>query len=156
MLDDCVKYVLSQPYPPKIIDIAAYLTQMAEAGYDRNEIAIENALSELPEIYKNELANRFFSTYIHNSSSSILRSNIEFAAPILWEVLPKEVKQQIVRRIDQEISAGNAAKTGLSFDFVNHVGGSGFFLPRREHTNLPRSLKSLKQGGMIGISRTPR
>jgi hypothetical protein len=39
MLDDCVKYVLSQPYPPKIIDIAAYLTQMAEAGYDRNEIA---------------------------------------------------------------------------------------------------------------------
>jgi len=28
MLDDCVKYVLSQPYPPKIIDIDDYLAQM--------------------------------------------------------------------------------------------------------------------------------
>ncbi len=115
MLDDCVKYVLSQPYAPKIIDIGAYLTQMAEPDYDRNEIAIENALLEFPEIYKNELANRLFTTYIHVSSSSILRSNIEFAAPILWDVLPREVKHQIVRRVDQEISAGNIAKTMLAF-----------------------------------------
>ena len=71
MLDDCVKYVLSQPYPPKIIDISDYLAQMAEVDYDRNEIAIENALSELPDVYKNELANRLFSAYTHAGSSSI-------------------------------------------------------------------------------------
>lgn len=94
MLDDCVKYVLSQPYPSKIIDISDYLAQMAESNYDRNEIAIEDALTELPDIYKNELANRLFSAYTHVGSSSILRSNIEFAIPILWSVLPKDVKQQ--------------------------------------------------------------
>ena len=126
MLDDCVKYVLSQPYPPQIIDIDDYLAQMATQDYDRNEIAIENALSELPEVYKVELANRLFSTYIHSSSSSILRSSIEFAAPILWSVLSKEVKSQIVRRLDQEITAGSVEKTALAFDFVNKVGGQRF------------------------------
>jgi hypothetical protein len=115
MLADCNKYVLSQPCPPKIIDIDDYLAQMATQDYDRNEIAIENALSELPEVYKVELANRLFSAYIHVGSSSILRSNIEFAVPILWSVLSKDVKAQIVRRLDQEITAGNAAKIGLAF-----------------------------------------
>src|ERR1700722_4065996 len=104
------------------------------------------ALSELPEIYKNELANRLFSTYIHASSSSILRSNVEFAAPILWEVLPKEVKHQIVRRVDQEISAGNAAKTGLSFDFVNHVGGQRFLSSTARTYKLAPLVTRLKDG----------
>jgi hypothetical protein len=132
MLDDCIKSVLSQPYPSQIIDISAYLTQMAESDYDRNEIAIDNALSELPEGYKNELANRFFTTYVNEGTSSILKSNIEFALPILWAVLPKKVKHQIVRRVDQEISAGNSVKTGLAFDFVKHVDGQRFCLKTHE------------------------
>ena len=144
MLDDCVKYVLSQPYPPKIIDISDYLAQMAEADYDRNEIAIENALSELPDVYKNELANRLFSAYIHVGSSSILRSNIEFAVPILWSVLPKEVKQQVVRRVDQEVSAGNQGKTKLAFDFVKHVDGQRFLSPTARTYILSPLVKKLK------------
>ena len=60
MLEDCVKYMLSEPYPSKIIDIDEYLAQMARPDYDRNEIAVENALSDLPEIYKTELVNRLF------------------------------------------------------------------------------------------------
>jgi hypothetical protein len=146
MLDDCVKYVLSQPYPPKIIDITAYLTQMAESDYDRNETAIENALSELPDVYKNELVNRLFSAYVHASSSSVLRSNIEFAAPVLWDVLPKDVKQQIVRRVDQEITAGNAAKTALAFEFVNHVGGQRFLSATSRTYKLAPLVKKLKLG----------
>lgn len=126
MLDDCIKYVLSQPYPPQIIDIDEYLANMATADYDRSETAIDNALSELPEVYKIELANRLFSAYIHPGSSSILRSNIEFAAPILWVVLPKEVKSQIVRRVDQEMAAGSSEKTNLAFEFTNKVSGQRF------------------------------
>lgn len=122
MLDDCIRYVLSQPYPPKIIDIDEYISLMGSGDYDRNEIAIENALSELPEVYKVDLANRFFTAYVHPDASSILRSNIEFAAPILWDVLPKDVKIQVVRRVDQEITAGNAIKTAQAFAFVNTVG----------------------------------
>lgn len=81
MLEDCVKYVLSEPYPSQIIDIDDYLSQMAAGSYDRNHVAIENALSDLPPIYQNELINRLFSTYIHEGTSSITRSNIEFATP---------------------------------------------------------------------------
>ena len=119
MLDDCVKYVLSQPFPPQIIDIDEYLAQMATPDYDRNAIAIESALSELPEVYKIELANRLFGAYINPASSSILRSSIEFASPILWEVLPKETKLQIVRRVDQELTAGSVERTALAFEFVD-------------------------------------
>lgn len=144
MLDDCVKYVLSEPYPAQIIDIDEYLSQMARDDYDRNEIAIENALSDLPEIYKNELANRLFSTYVHESSSSILRSNIEFAAPILWGVLAKDVKHQIVRRIDREISAGNASKTALAFDFTTHVGGQRFLSSTARTYKLTPLVRKLK------------
>jgi hypothetical protein len=144
MLDDCIKYVLSQPYPPKIIDIDDYLAQMATGDYDRNEIAIENALSELPEIYKVELANRLFSAYIHLGSSSILRSNIEFAVPILWSVLPKEIKSQIVRRLDQELTAGSAEKTALAFEFVNKVGGQRFLSPTARKYKLAPIVERLK------------
>jgi hypothetical protein len=144
MLGDCNKYVLSQPYPPKIIDIDDYLAQMATQDYDRNEIAIENALSELPEVYKVELANRLFSAYIHVGSSSILRSNIEFAVPILWSVLSKDVKAQIVRRLDQEITAGNAAKTGLAFDFVTKVGGQRFLSATARKYKLAPLIEKLK------------
>ncbi len=126
MLEDCVKYVLSEPYPSQIIDITDYLSQMAASTYDRNEIGIENALSDLPDIYKNELANRLFSAYVNEGSSSVLRSNIEFSAPILWEFLGKDIKQQVIRRIDQEIAAGNVNKITLSFEFASHVDGQRF------------------------------
>lgn len=121
MLEDCVKYVLSEPYPSQIIDVDDYLAQMAAEAYDRNEVAIELALSELPEVYKGELANRMLTAFIIPEASTILRSNIEFAAPILWNVLPKTVKVQIVRRVDKEISGGNADRTKYAFDFVKTV-----------------------------------
>jgi hypothetical protein len=86
-------------------------------------VAIETALGDLPEVYKNELANRLFTVYIHPDTSTVLRSNIEFAVPILWRVLPKEVKLQIVRRVDQVITKGDANATEQAFVFVQAVGG---------------------------------
>lgn len=144
MLDDCVKYVLSQPFPPQIIDIDEYLAQMATPDYDRNAIAIESALSELPEVYKIELANRLFGAYINPASSSILRSSIEFASPILWEVLPKETKLQIVRRVDQELTAGSVERTALAFEFVNGVGGQRFLSQTARKYKLAPIVERLK------------
>jgi hypothetical protein len=122
MLDDCIKYVLSEPYPPQIIDIDQYLTQLGGDNFDRNQVAIENALSDLPEIYKTELANRLFTAYIHNDASEILRSNIEFAAPILWAVLPKSTRVQVAHRVDRIISEGDADRSRRAFTFVGKVG----------------------------------
>lgn len=124
MMEDCIKYVLNQEYPMQIIDINEYIALMATEDYDRNAIGIENALGDLPERYKNELANRLFSSYIHPNSSIIMRSNIEFCSPILWKVLSKKVKVQIVRRVDQEITKGNATSINLAFSFVEIVGGN--------------------------------
>ncbi len=146
MLEDCVKYVLSEPYPSKIIDITDYLAQMASDDFDRSEIAIENALSDLPETYKVELANRLFTVYIQEGSSSILRSNIEISAPILWEFLSKDVKQQVIRRIDQEIIAGNVKKTARAFEFATHVGGQRFLSATARNYKLAPLVKKLKTG----------
>jgi hypothetical protein len=126
MMDDCTKYVLQDEYPPQIIDIGEYITLMGTSDFDRNAVAIENALGDLPETYKNELANRLFAAYVHPDSNTVLRSNIEFVMPILWAVLPKQVKVQIVRRVDQEITKGNAGCTEHAFAFVAVVKGGRY------------------------------
>lgn len=126
MLDDCVRYVLSAPYPPQIIDIDDYITGLGSEGFDRNDIAIENALSELPEIYKSELMNRFFTVYVHPDASSTLRSNIEYVTPVLWNVLPKDVKIQIVRRVDSVFPKGDQTTTNHALSFVNLVDGNRY------------------------------
>lgn len=123
MMEDCVKYVLNVEYPMQIIDIDEYIVIMDTNDYDRNAIAIENALGDLPENYKNELINRLFTAYIHQDCSTILRSNIEFTAPIMWKVLPKDVKIKVVRRLDNEIPKGNALTITKAFSFIEVVGG---------------------------------
>jgi len=126
MMDDCIKYVLNAEYPAQIIDVNEYVGTLAEQTFDRNVVAIESALGDLPEIYKNELANRLYTSYIHQQSTSVLRSNIEFVAPILWRVLPKPIKIQIARRVDQEIQKSNATITQLAFSFIELVKNQGY------------------------------
>lgn len=126
MMEDCVKYVLNEPYPVQIIDIDDYITMMDSVDYDRNDVAAANALSEIPEIYKNELINRLFTVYIDQHASSVMRSNIEFIAPVLWRVLPKDIKQQVVRRVDQELTKGSATRTKQAFDFITLVGSNNY------------------------------
>jgi hypothetical protein len=126
MMEDCARYVLNEAYPPGIIDIDDYLTNLGEQDFDRNAVGVENAIGDLPEVYKNELVNRLFSAYVHPDSSSVLRSNVEFVAPLLWQVLPKTVKLQIVRRVDQEIPRGIAPTTEQAFSFVRVVNGGAY------------------------------
>jgi hypothetical protein len=126
MLEDCAKYVLQKPMSPQIVGIDDYMAVMATPDFDRSEVAITDAITELPEIYTTELINRLFTTYIHENASSDLRSNIEVVAPMLWVVLPKELKIQVVRRVDQEIQKGNAAMTREAFAFVRLVKASAY------------------------------
>lgn len=126
LIDDCLKYVLSQEYPMQIIDIDEYMVNMNSEDFDRNVVAIENALGDLPEKYKIELINKFFNAYIHSNSSTILRSNIEFCAPLIWRELDNKVKVQVVRRTDQEIIKGHAPTIKLAFAFIEMVDGNTF------------------------------
>jgi len=121
MMDDCIKYVLNAEYPAQIIDVDDYIGTLAEETFDRNRISIESALADLPEVYKNELANRLYTSFIHPQASSIIRSNIEFIGPILWKVLPKPIKIQIARRVDQEIQKSNSVVTNNAFSFIEVV-----------------------------------
>ena len=121
MMDDCIKYVLNAEYPVQIIDVDEYITTLGEDTFDRNKVSIESALGDLPEVYKNELANRLYTSFIHPQATSVIRSNIEFIGPILWKVLPKDIKIQISRRVDQEIQKSNAEITDSAFSFIEVV-----------------------------------
>ena len=123
MISDCNRYVLSQDYPPTIIDIDTYLSTMDSPEYDKNEIAVEQAFSDLPSIYKTELINKFYTSYTDESSSTVLRANIEFCAPILWSVLPREDHQQIGHRLDRDIVSGEKQKIEKGIEFVSLVNG---------------------------------
>ena len=45
MIADCNLYVLSQEYPPAIVDIDTYMDALAGADYNQNEVAAEQAVS---------------------------------------------------------------------------------------------------------------
>lgn len=121
VIDDCIKYVLNEEYPSKIIDIDEYIDILKTENFDRNEISITNALNDLPENYKNELINRLFTIYISPDVTSVLSSNIEFLSPLLWKVINKETKIQITRRVDQEYPKGNVLVTQRAFNFISLV-----------------------------------
>lgn len=118
MITDCNRYVLSQDYPAPVIDIDSYLLTMDSPDYAQNETAIEQAFSDLPQIYKTELANKFYNSYLHDSSSTELRANIEFCFPILWDFLSKEDRLQIGKRVDKEIVNGNQTKIEKAIEFL--------------------------------------
>lgn len=123
MIADCNRYILSQDYPQTIIDTGEYLIQMDSENFNKNNLAVEQAFIDLPEIYKSEIANKFFSAYLQDNISTTLRSNIEFCCPILWKVLPKESRQQIGKRFDKEIVAGDKTKIDKGIDFFSFING---------------------------------
>ena len=126
MMEDCVKYVLSQEFPPQIVDIDDYMTILTNENFDRNEIAVENALGDLPETYKEQLIHRVFKEYIHPDSGTGLRGNIEFVAPIFWKALPKNIKINVVRQVDSFIQRGDKTATDCAFTFVKVVDGTRY------------------------------
>lgn len=123
MIADCNRYVLSQPMPMPIIDIDQYILTMDSDNYNQNEIAIEQALSELPEIYKQELTNKLFSVYIRDNASTTLRSNIEYSFPILWKLLNKDIRKQIGKRYDQIVVEGENNKIERATDVLSYIDG---------------------------------
>jgi len=145
MFEDCANYVLKEPFPSQIVDIDEYIETMGSADYDRNAVGVVNALGELPEVYKNELINRLFTSYVHPNATTTLRSNIEFASPILWKVLPKPIKIQVGRRLDVLINEGNATKTALGYDFIRAVGGNNFLTPHARLCKIQPLVAELKE-----------
>lgn len=123
LISDCNKYVLSQEFPPAIIDISTYLQIMDSADFDRNHIAVDQAFTDLPAVYKSELSNRLYSTYASESISTVLRGNIEFCAPVLWSSLTKEDKKQIGKRFDKDVLEGIASKAERALGYIKLVGG---------------------------------
>jgi len=145
MISDCNKYVLSQDYPPMIIDIDTYMSTMDSQDYDKNEIAVDQAFSDLPSVYKTELINKFYSGYTDESSSTVLRANIEFCAPILWSVLPKEDRCQIGRRLDQDIISGNRQKTEKGIDFLISINGLKYVSSSSRRAIFDPGIQNLEQ-----------
>ena len=123
MMADCNRYVLSQEYPPMIIDVNEYILTMDSDTFNKNELAIEQAFVDLPDIYKSEMVNRLFTLYIGENASTRLRGNIELGFPILWRVLPKEMRQQIGQRFDKLMVEGNRPPIEKGINILTLVDG---------------------------------
>lgn len=145
MMEDCVKYVLCQEFPPQIIDIDEYINAMGQQDFDRNEFSISDAICDLPDIYKSELVHRLFTAYTNDSCSTILRSNIELVSPILWKHLPKATAIQVSHRVDQEITKGLANSTEYAFSFVILSGGRKYLTTKAKTYKLVPIIKMLNE-----------
>lgn len=129
LINDCNKYVLSKEFPPAIIDIATYLSEMDSATFNKNSLAVNQAFSDLPEIYISELSSRFFGTYCSANISSELRNNIEFCAPILWALLSKEDRRKVGQQFDKYLVSGNNSKIERAQQFILLVDGLMYISP---------------------------
>jgi hypothetical protein len=109
-ISDCNKYVLSQDFPPAFINIDDYLANLDSSNYHQNGVVVDQAMSDLPDNYRRELANRMYRAHVHPNSSAQLRGNIEFVMPILWRILPKEERAQLGRQLDREFANGDAQR----------------------------------------------
>ena len=123
MISDCNRYVLSQPYPIPIIDVNEYILTMDSDDFSKSDIAVEQAFSDLPDIYKKETANRLFTLYTGDSASTRLKSNIEFSYPVLWKVISKEIRQEIGKRFDKLMVAGNSTVIEKASDIFSLIDG---------------------------------
>lgn len=144
IFNDCIKYVLNEEYPSQIINIDEYIKILESSSFDRNKIAVTNAFGDLPEIYKNELIHRLFGIYIHPQTPSTLSSNIEFVSPMLWELLPKSTKINLVRRVDQEIIKGDSSITNKAFSFVKLVNATAYLSQSSREYKLSPLIEELK------------
>ena len=79
MIADCNRYVLSQDYPLMIIDVNQYILTMDTDTFNTNEIAIEQAFTDLPVIYKGEMVNRLYSIYLEKMLQPDLRAILNCA-----------------------------------------------------------------------------
>jgi hypothetical protein len=120
---DCNKYVLSKEYPVSVIDTGEYILKMDSPNFNRHTIAVEQAFSDLPEVYKNEMINKFFTLYLSDDASTQLRGNIEFCLLILWETLDRNMRRQIGGRFDKELVAGDQIKVDRAIDFMALING---------------------------------
>jgi hypothetical protein len=123
MIADCNRYVLSQDYPLTIIDVNQYILTMDTDTFNKNETAVEQAFTDLPEIYKEEMTNRLFTLYTGDNASTRLKSNIEFSYPVLWKVISKEIRQQIGKRFDKLIVEANVQIIEMANDLLTIVDG---------------------------------
>lgn len=144
MIADCNRYILSQDYPLTIIDVNQYILAMDSDTFNKNEIAIEQALSDLPGIYKEEMINRLFTLYIGDNSSIRLKSNIEFSFPILWKVLSKETRQQIGKRFDKLIVEGNTEPISKAIDILTLVDGFRYVSKKSREIIYEPAIKDLE------------
>lgn len=123
MIADCNRYVLSQDYAPAIINVNDYILTMDTDTYNKNEMAVEQAFVDLPEIYKSEMTNRLLDLYIADNASTRLKGNIEFSYPILWKVISKEIRQQIGKRYDKFVVEGDGNKINIATSLLTRVNG---------------------------------
>ncbi len=123
MMADCNEHILSQEYPIPIIDVNEYINVMDSDGYDKNDLAVEQAFSDLPQIYKDEMAHKLFRLYLEENTSTRLRSSIEFSFPILWKVLSKEIRRTLGNRYDKLVVEGDSRKLELALDLITLVDG---------------------------------
>ena len=75
----------------------------------------------------------------------MLRANIEFCAPILWSVLPKEDRHQIGRRLDQDNISGNWQKTEKGIEFLSLVNGLKYVSSSSRRAIFDPAIQNLEQ-----------
>lgn len=122
MMMDCVRYVLSQPNPSKIINLDDYINKMQEPSFDLNDTIIVNNFANLPKIYKFEYIKKIHKAYIHKDTPLTFISNIEYVLPLIMGLCDKDIKRSIASDVSTMAISGDIFSRDRSLKFSDYLG----------------------------------
>jgi len=108
MMMDCVKYVLSQPMPNKIVNVDEYLSNMQTTSFDRSKAIIVNNFSNLPKVYKFEFVTKIHKAYIHKDTPLTYIQNIEYTLPLIMSLCDRDIKRSVAGEVSTAATTGNS------------------------------------------------
>lgn len=122
-IKNCVKYVLTHEPPSPGFSIRDFMERLRQADVSDILGEIDTAIKDQsPEIRKT-LLNRLYSEYVDTSITSILRTNIEMVAPLVWQTVDDETKLELGQRY-VKVRVGPSQDAALmAFNFFKVVSG---------------------------------
>jgi hypothetical protein len=122
-IKNCVKYVLTHELPSPGFSIRNFMERLRNADVSQMLGEIEAGIKDQASEIRKALLNRLFDEYIDTACSSMLRSNIELVAPLVWEKVDDEGKLELGQRYVRVRVGPSQDAALLAFNFFKVVGG---------------------------------
>lgn len=145
MAEDCLREVISTPIPPAAINVQKLLENIKSkvmAAKDAHDISVH--FSDMGPKRTQRLAEGLFGIFCKRETSELIKQNIRFLIPLLWDYIEEETRKNFGIRhayfsANNHISEKNSAR-----EFLSIVNGLGYITDQHRAMEISLVLNELK------------